>query len=401
MVDFSLTEDQIMLQDIIKKLVKEDVRPVIQKYDSETDLQKCIPWPLIEKALSLGLGKVMIPREYGGEGLKILDVLLLAEELAWGDPGFATTVLNNIHSIAIIAKYGTDIQKANWLIPYINDTSYRFLISDCFTEPSAGADIFSPDPKSGIRTQAKKDGDYYILNGTKSFITNAGLSKLLFVWAKTDIEKGAMDGGLSLFVVPSDTENLHIGRIENKLGFRLSQQAEIYFDKCKIPKENLVGKEGMGFQIALSMIPCGFLQTAAYGIGIAKAAYEYAYEYAKNRVQGGTEIINHQAISHKLCDMLIRIESTRALAWKAAWSIDAGKTDFNLCRISKIMGGETALYAANEGMQIMGAYGYTKDYPMEKIFRDARVLNIVGAGNEAHRTGIMSMIRMKERQTVK
>lgn len=396
-MEFVYSEDQLQLRAMIKKFVDDEVAPAAPEYDKKANPAECIAWPLIEKALSLGIGYAAVPREYGGTGLSTFDMMIIAEELARGDAGLAATVLSNYHGAHIIAAFGTPRQKDYWLPEISNDTTNRFLMGFALTEPQSGADAMSSDPRAGIQLVAERQGDAYVLNGRKCFITNGGIAKTYLVWTRTDKTKGAMEGGLSAFIVPAETSGLAIGRIEDKLGQRLSQQAELIFEDCRVPAGNILAGEGMGFPICFDLVAGSFTSVGAIGVGIAVAAFEAAYAYATQRVQGGTEIINHQAISHKLANMLTMIEATRTLVQKSAYFVDKAQPNHMLARMCKLLGSELAFDACNDALQICGGYGYTKEYPVEKLFRDSRVLSIYEAGNETHRTGIVEMHRMIER----
>lgn len=393
MINFNLTLEQKELKNMINRFVEEEIRPNAVQYDNKQNLSERIAWPLIEKALKLGIGSAKIPSEYGGIGLSNLDIMIITEELSRGDAGFAATILANVHCSHPILHFGNDEQKKFYFNEMINNSNKPYLLSLAFAEPQAGADSMSPDPAVGIQLFAKADGDNYILNGTKCFITNGGIADTYLVWARTDKCLGAKQGGLSVFLVSKNTHGLSIGRIEDKLGQRLSQQTELIFDNCKIPKKNLLGQEGMGFSINSDLFPLTFTSVGAIGIGIARAAFEYAYSYAKSRIQGGTQIINHQAINHKLSNILMMIEATRNLVYKSAWHIDNDQPNPSLASMCKLMGSELAQRATKDALDIYGSYGFSKEYPVEKLYRDASVLSIYYSGNEIHRTKIIDIFR--------
>ncbi len=397
-MNFSFSQEQMQLKEMVSKFVNEELIPYVAEYDKKENPMDCVPWTIIEKVMKLGIGSAAVPKEYGGSGLSNLDIMNIMEELGRGDAGFASAILSTITGAQLILKFGTDDQKDKWLRRIANDETNRFLMGFVLSEPQTGSDNMSADPKAGIQTTAELVNDNYVINGKKSFITNAGTSGLYFVWARTDKTKGAPQGGLSVFLVPADTPGMKVGKIENKMGNRLAQHGEMIFDNCIVSKDNLLGSEGMGFPICLAMIENRFPTVGAIGTGIAQAAFDISYKYAKERVQGGTQIINHQAISHKLSNMLISIESSRLLYQKVAWNLDEKQTNMLLGSICKVTGSEAAITAANEAVQILGCYGYSREYPAEKLLRDSKALSIYEAGNEVQRLNILNMFRMMEQK---
>lgn len=396
-MDFNLTEEQTQLKAMIGKFVQDEVKPVAGLYDKKLKPEDCIPFELIEKAMGLGLGKMALSKEFGGLALTALDIMVVIEELAKGDAGFADTIIAHTHWVHLMMKFGTETQKKHWFTLVTQDKTNRLLGGIAISEPQSGSDSMSPNPAAGIKTTAVLEGGCYVLNGCKCYITNAGLAKAFIVWARTDKTKGAYDGGTSAFVVASDTPGLKVGKIEDKLGLRLSQQGELIFDNCKIPVENLLGEVGMGHTICAEMMPYSFTGVGAVGVGIAEAAYEHSYEYSKTRVQNGTEIINYQGISNKIADMLIQIEAARLLVQKSAFLIDSGaKPDYKLAAICKLFGSEVAFKAASEAVQILGRFGYSKEYPVEKLLRDSKALSIYETGNESIKANMIFVMRMRE-----
>lgn len=393
-MNFDFTNEQIQLRMLVRKFVDEEIIPNVLKYDKKEDPRECVPWELIEKTLALGIGKSIIPKKYGGSELSTLDLMIITEELARGDAGLTSAIMATLHGAHIIMRYGSEEQKEKWLTMMANDKTNRFLAAGAFTEPQSGSDAMSPDPKAGIQTFARQEGDDYILNGKKCFITNGGISQFYIVWARTDKEKGAFEGGLSVFIVPADVPGLKIGNIENTLGQRLSQQAELIFEECHIPKSNLIGAEGEGFNICIDLVASSFATIGATGIGIAQSAFELAYEYSNERVQGGTQIVNHQAISYKLANILTQIEATRNLIYKSACFIDKNEIDHLLVPMCKLLGSEVAINAANDALQIFGGYGYIKGNLVEKLYRDARILSIYDSPNEAIKGGMIDIFSM-------
>jgi acyl-CoA dehydrogenase len=396
MMNFYLTEEQKQLVSTIHKFAAEEVRPVGKELDAKTEPSECFPWTLVEKAIEMQIGAALIPENFGGCGYKHFDLALMLEELAWGDAGFATTISATIHPTIALNKFGTEEQKDKWFKAITQDRTNRFLLGAAFTEPSGGSDVFSPDPRAGIQTTAVLDGNEYVLNGTKCFITNAGLAQMYLIWARTDKSKGAMDGGLSVFIVPADAPGIKVGKIEDKMGQRLSQQAELIFEDCRIPKENLLGQEGMGFPIGNEIVVSSFSMVGAMSLGLSKSAFEYAYEHSKQRVQGGMPIIHHQAIGHKLADIAMSMEALRSLLCRCTWTMDNIMPDILLASMCKVIGSDLANKAAADALQIFGGYGYSKEYPLEKLVRDAKVMQIYDAANETHKNTIMTVMQFIE-----
>ncbi|HOV25700.1 acyl-CoA dehydrogenase family protein [Acetivibrio straminisolvens] len=398
-MEFGFSQEELQLKGMVSKFVEKELAPFAAEYDKKENPKDCIPWEIIEKAMALGIGSAAVPKEFGGNELSNLEILTMIEELAKGDSGFAYTLLSNITGAQLITKFGTDEQKKQWLTKIANDQTKRFLMGFALSEPQTGSDNMSPNPNAGMLTTAELNGDKYIINGTKSFITNAGIAGLYLVWARTDKTKGAPQGGLSVFLVPADTPGLKVGKIEDKMGNRLSQQGELIFENCAVPASNLLGKEGMGLPICLAMIENRFAAVGAIGTGIAQAAFNISYKYAKERVQGGAPIVNHQAISHKLANMLIAIESSRLLYQKAAWHLDNMIPGMLVSSMSKVTGSEAAIMASNEAIQILGCYGYSREYPVEKLLRDSKALSICESANEIQRNNIMMMFQMMEQKS--
>ncbi len=269
-----------------------------------------------------------------------------------------------------------------------------FLIILVDTEPGGASDILNEDPKAGTRTTANLDGNEYVINGTKCFITNGAQAKLYILWAKTDITKGASQG-LSTLLVPADTIGISIGKIEDKMGQRLSSQAEIIFEDVRVPKEKLLGREGDGIPICLDFLATGSIGVGALCVGLARAAYEIALDYSKQRVVLGQPIINHQAIGFMLADMRMKIEASRALVWKLAWENDNVERG-NLTAMAKIYASDMVMSVTTDAFQVLGGYGYMKDYPLEKYMRDAKITQIYDVSNQILRLLVIdSLVRGK------
>lgn len=370
MIDFQLSEEQLALQRMAREFAEKEMKPVAAKYDKGEEF----PWDVIKKAFEVGFLASSIPEEYGGGGLSSLDTVIVSEELAAGCAGMFTSIMANSLALTPIILFGTDEQKKKFLTPF---TKEMMLAAFCLTEREAGSDA------GNISTTAEKVGSEYVINGSKCFITNGGVAKLLVVFANTAKEKGAR--GISAFIVPADTPGIKIGKIEDKMGHRASNTAEIFFEEVKVPEENLLGKEGMGFIIAMKTLDKARPSVGAGGVGVAKAALQYAVEYAKTRIQFGRPIASFQHIAFKLADMATEINAARHLVWHAAWLIDKGMKASKEAAMAKAYASDVAMRVTVEALQIFGGYGYMKDFPMEKLMRDAKLLQIYEGTNEIQR----------------
>ncbi len=370
MIDFSLTEEQKALQKMAKEFAEKEMRPNTAKYDEG----ETFPDDVMQKAFEVGFLTSEIPEAYGGGGLSHLDQAIVCEELAWGCAGLYTTIMANALAVTPIIIAGTEEQKKEFLVPFTKEMT---LGSFCLTEREAGSDA------GAVKTKAEKKGDEYILNGSKCFITNGGVAKLFVVFATTDPEKGAR--GMSAFLVPSDTEGITIGKIENKMGHRASNTAEIFFEDVKIPAKNLLGKEGRGFIVAMKTFESSRPPVGAGGVGVARAALEHAVEYSKSRYQFGKPIALFQYIAFKMAQMAADINAARFLVWNAAWRLDKGLSIGKESAMAKMYGSDVAMKVTSEALDIFGGYGYMKDYPMEKLMRDAKLLQIYEGTNDIQR----------------
>ncbi|HHF52470.1 MAG TPA: acyl-CoA dehydrogenase [Candidatus Aminicenantes bacterium] len=369
-MDFSLTEEQKALQKMAKEFAEKEMRPNTAKYDEG----ETFPDDVMQKAFEVGFLTSEIPEAYGGGGLSHLDQAIVCEELAWGCAGLYTTIMANALAVTPIIIAGTEEQKKEFLVPFTKEMT---LGSFCLTEREAGSDA------GAVKTKAEKKGDEYILNGSKCFITNGGVAKLFVVFATTDPEKGAR--GMSAFLVPSDTEGITIGKIENKMGHRASNTAEIFFEDVKIPAKNLLGKEGRGFIVAMKTFESSRPPVGAGGVGVARAALEHAVEYSKSRYQFGKPIALFQYIAFKMAQTAADINAARFLVWNAAWRLDKGLSIGKESAMAKMYGSDVAMKVTSEALDIFGGYGYMKDYPMEKLMRDAKLLQIYEGTNDIQR----------------
>ncbi len=376
-MDFSLTQEQLALKEETHKFAMKEMRPKAAEYDEKNEF----PYEIMQKAFEIGFLTSGIPAEYGGAGFSNLDNVIVCEELAWGCAGMYTSIMANTLATTPIVLFGNEEQKQEFLAPMSKEMTFA-----CFglTEKEAGSD------NSAIQTTAVKNGDYYILNGSKTFITNAGVAKFGVIFASTDKNRGAR--GLSAFIVPMETPGVKIGKHENKMGHRASNTCEIYFDDVKIPARYLLKKEGMGFIIALKTLDYARPAVGAGGVGVARAAFEEALKYAQNRVQFGKPIAFFQHNAFKLADMATEIDAARLLVYRSAWMLDNNIKASKESAMAKVVATDVAMKVTTEAVQLFGGYGYMKEYPVEKMMRDAKLLQIYEGTNEIQRYVISSEI---------
>ena len=380
MIGFDLTQEQIALQDMARKFAANEIRPKAVEYDHASKF----PEDIFEKAYALGLMSGFIPEEYGGLGLSALDTCIIEEELGWGCSGIATSLTSNGLALTPILIAGTDEQKKRYVAPFAEKLQYA---SFCLTEPGAGSDA------GGIATTAKKEGDSYLLNGRKCFITNGSYASQYTVFASTDRSKGHK--GLSAFVVPRSLPGVSVGKKEDKMGQRASDTADVLFEDVKVPAGNLLGKEGEGFKIAMITLDYARPTVAAMAVGVARAAFELAMQYSKERVQFGVPIAMNQAIHFLLADMAMDIEAARLLTYKGAWLLDEGKRNTKESSFAKAFAADLAMRVTTDAVQIYGGYGYMRDYPVEKLMRDAKLLQIYEGTSQIQRMVIAKEVMMR------
>lgn len=382
MIDFSLSEEQQMLRDWVHEFAEKEIRPVAAEYDEKEGM----PWPVLNKAHEIGITTLSIPEEYGGGGIdSVLTSILVGEELAWGCAGVGTAIGASGLAALPILLMGNDEQKARWL-PRFTEPGEMKLGAFALTEPEAGSDVAS------IKTRAERDGDHYIINGQKRFISNGGIADIYVVFAKTDPDAG--HEGISAFVVPGDAPGLKAGRKEKKMGIRASHTGDVIFEDVRVPVEDRLGDEGAGFVGAMKVFEHSRPGVAAAAVGVARAAYEYARQYAQERVQFGKPLIAKQAIRFKLADMATAIDAARFLAWRAAWLTDQGLINNKEASMAKAFAGDTAMWVTTEAVQVLGGYGYMRDYPVEKWMRDAKIMQIYEGTSEIQRVVVSQMIAM-------
>ena len=371
MVDFALSEEEEMLRDLAHEFAETELRPNAEHWDNNSEY----PRDAIRLAHETGLTNLHVPESCGGMGMGVMAEVLVQEELAWGDPGFATAAYANGLTGAPIITGGTDEQKQKYLGMLVNDGA---LCSYCVTEPVAGSDV------QGIKTNAVLKGDHYLLNGTKMFITGAGYADWFFVLAYTDKEAGYK--GMSGFIVESSWDGVTIGKKEDVMGQRCSDTRSVIFEDVKVPVENLVGgKEGNGWFNAMVAFDLSRPSVAAHAVGVARAAYEHSLAYAQERETFGKPILAHQMIMSKLADMKTNIEAARLLVWKSAWLADNNMPNTEAAAHAKRFAADMATEATIEAVQIFGGYGYTEEYPVARLMRAAKVMQIYEGASEIQR----------------
>lgn len=371
MLNYFLTEEQEMIRDLARRLAEEKVAPVARELDEKEEF----PREIMRLCAEADLFGVWIPEEYGGLGGGVLEQVLVVEELSRACAGVATTYAASALGGYPILLFGSEEQKRRYL-PDL--ASGRRLAAFALTEAGAGSDAGS------IRTRAVREGDFYVLNGTKQWITNGGEADIYVVIAVTDPEKGSR--GVSAFIVEKGTPGFSFGTKEKKMGIRASATRELIFTDCRIPRENLLGKEGLGFMVAMRTLDRTRPGVGAQAVGIAQGALDVAVRYARERRQFDQPIISFQAIQHKLADMAIQVEAARALVYAVARAIDAGAKDFSKeSAMAKVFASDVAMRVTVEAVQILGGNGYSREYPVEKMMRDAKVTQIYEGTNEIQR----------------
>lgn len=370
-MNFQLTEEQEMLRKMVREFAENEVEPTARERDEEERFDR----EIFDQMAELGLTGIPWPEEYGGIGSDFISYCIAVEELSrvCASTGVTLSAHLSLASWPIFA-YGTEEQKKNHLKRLATGEA---LGAFALSEPGAGSDV------AAMKTTAEKDGDHYVINGSKSWITNGGEADIYVVFAKTDPE--ARHRGISAFIIEKGTEGFSFGKKEKKLGIRSSPTTELIFENCRIPKENLLGEEGEGFKIAMRTLDGGRNGIAAQAVGIAQGALDAAISYAKEREQFGKPIAHNQAISFKLADMATEIEAARLLTYQAAWLESNGKPYGTQSAMSKLYAGDVAMRVTVEAVQIFGGYGYTKDYPVERYMRDAKITQIYEGTQEVQR----------------
>lgn len=366
-----LTEEQEMVRNSMRSFAQERLAP----FAAEWDRSHTFPREALKELAELGAMGMVVPEQWGGAGMDYMSLVLALEEIAAGD-GATSTIVSVQNSLAcgIPNRYGNDVQKERWLKPLARG---EMLGCFCLTEPHVGSDA------SAIRSTAVKDGDDWVINGVKQFITNGKYADVAIVFAVTDRTAGKK--GISCFLVPADTPGYSVARIEEKMGQKASDTAQLLFEDCRVPADALLGKEGEGYKIALSNLEAGRIGIAAQCLGMARAALEAAVKYAHERETFGKPIFEHQAVNFRLADMATRLEAARQLVWHAASLKDAGRACLKEASMAKLFASEMAESVCSDAIQVHGGYGYVSDFPVERIYRDVRVCQIYEGASDIQR----------------
>ncbi|MDD3719447.1 MAG: acyl-CoA dehydrogenase family protein [Actinomycetota bacterium] len=371
-MDFALSDEQKALKQTVHEFAENEIRPISMEMDEKGEFA----WDVVRKAARLELTYSGVPEEYGGPGLSMLDNVIVIEELGWGCVGIASAIALNQIAILPVLLAGTEEQKKRYL-PRITDSDNPRLCAFGLTEPEAGSDAAS------LKTRAVRDGDDYVLTGGKCFITNGGISDFYTIFTTVDPDQKYQ--GITAFIVEADTPGFSIGKIEHKMGMRASQTAELILEDVRVPASNILRGEGQGFYVAMETLDSSRPGVGAIGVGLARAAFEEALAYSRQRVQFGKPICRQQAIAFMLADMATKVDYARLLCYRAAWMLDNGLDAIKESSMAKYTGTDVAMEVVTDAVQIHGGYGYMKEYLVEKFFRDAKILQIVEGTNQIQR----------------
>ncbi|HOJ51810.1 MAG TPA: acyl-CoA dehydrogenase family protein [Syntrophales bacterium] len=376
-MDFRLSDEHIALKNMARKFAEQEIIPVIREYDEREEF----PWEIVKKMHEVGLLTAGVPEEYGGPGIDMLGQIIVTEELCYGSAGVgATMAASSLLSAEPVIVAGNEAQKKH----YFGALNEGKLGAFCLTEPGAGSDV------AGISMTAKRDGDYYILNGTKQFITNGGVADIYTVFATTD--KNLKYKGIIGFIVDRNTPGITVGPEEKKMGIRTSDTRQVIFEDVRVPVENRLGEEGQGFSICMKSLDLSRPSVAAEAIGIAQRAFDLAVKYCKERVAFGQPIGNFQALRFMLADMAMEIEAARLLTYKACW-LAMNNEPFNyMASYAKCFAADMAMRVTTNAVQILGGYGYLREYGVEMCMRDAKVMQIYEGTNQIQRVVIANHI---------
>jgi acyl-CoA dehydrogenase len=369
-VDFTLTDEQKDLRELAHNFAEKEIRPVAWEYDRDAT------WPqeIVEKAWEVGLMNAELPEAYGGPGLDLLSGVLIEEEMGWGCSGIGTSLMANGLAAAPVIIGGSEELKKQYLTMLAEEPK---LASFCLTEPDAGSDV------GGMKTRAVKQGDKYVISGSKCFITNGSHASWYTVYAKTDPDAGHR--GISAFVVPRDADGVTVDKKEDKLGQRASDTALISFDEVEVPAGNLLGDENKGFKLAMMTLDRTRPGVSGLAVGIARAAFEFASEYSKERVQFGVPIAMHQAVAFMIADMATKVEAARLLVWQSAVLHDQGERNTLAASHAKRFAADAAMEVTVDAVQVYGGYGFIKEYPVEKLMRDAKIMQLYEGTSQIQR----------------
>lgn len=381
-VNFQLSEEHQMIQKLARDFSRNEIAPNAEHYDKTHEY----PWPIIRQAQDLGLTTMAVGEQYGGLGLTLFEECLVNEELSWGCSGVATAIGVNSLGILPIMIAGTEEQKAE----YGGRLADGELCAYCVTEPEAGSDV------AGIQTTAVRDGDHYVLNGGKTFITGATNANFYTVLAYTDAavrdDRRRRYGGMSFFIVHRDWEGVSVGKPFDKMGQHASDTAEVIFDSVRVPANFRLGNEGEGFAITMKVFDKSRPTVAAGAVGVAQRALDEAIKYARERVTMGQPIWQHQAIGHMIADMTMQVEAARMLVWRSAWDYDNGNRNTTSAAIAKAFAADAAMKVTTDAVQVFGGYGYMSEYPVEKLMRDIKIYQIYEGTSQIQRNIIVREI---------
>jgi acyl-CoA dehydrogenase len=391
-MDFRLTEEQQMVRALARAYVERHVRPVAAELDRHQEPSECVPWDAIDEADKLGLRTLALSEERGGGGADMLTLSIVGEEIGAGDLGVASTFDQTWKFTPIIEHWTNEEQRARFIPAFLEDP--RYLLATAITEPDAGTDHVLPysAPGAGIQMRAERNGDVYTLNGTKQYITNGGTAQLYVTYARTDKDKGGVQG-LTAFLVPADTPGLTVSRPLDKMGRRLVSNAALIFEDAEVPVANRLGEENGAEALRTSRIARGRGGYGATVLGTARAACEEAVRYAQARIQGGKPIGQHQAVAQMIGEMYTRLEMARSILWRASWNVDYGEEfDPKLPWATKVVCSEAAFEVCRLALEVHGGMGYMRECPIEKYLRDV-ISFLHGAGNNhIYRIKISSQI---------
>ncbi|MFA9501361.1 acyl-CoA dehydrogenase family protein [Natrinema sp. H-ect1] len=374
-MEFGLNEEQEQIRDEVRRFAENEIVPHAEEYDTEEKF----PHEIVDEAAEMGLVGTSIPMEYGGAGYSTLESALIAEELFSYDPGIALSIMACSFGTEAISEFGTEDQKERYLEPVATGEK---ISGAAISEPDTGSDV------SSVSTRAEKDGDEWVINGNKMWITNGSVGDYFVVLCKTDPDADSRYGGFSQIIVESDRDGFSADKITGKLGIRASDTAELILDDVRVPEENLVGDEDAAFLQQMQFFDATRTGVAAQGLGIAKGALEAAREYAQDREQFGQSISEFQAIQHKLAEMATETEAARNLTYKAAWNVDQGNDITKLASMAKEYASRVAVDVANEAVQIHGGAGYVNDFPVERFYRDSKITQIYEGTTEIQKNVI-------------
>lgn len=376
-MDFNLSADQLEIRELAMKFARQEMMPKAQEYDEKATM----PLEILKKAWELGLVNTCIPTEYGGNGFSAMDSMVITEALAYGCMGMNTAIMANDLALLPIVIGGNDEQKKRFLTPFTE--SYK-IASFCLTEPGFGSDA------GGIKTLIKEDGEDVVINGNKMWITNAGYADLFVLYGTTNPE--LKHKGITAVVIEKGTPGIELGKKEDKMGHRCSDTRAITFNNVRVPKKNILGGLNQGWKIAMKTLDHSRPMVAASAVGGAQCAFDHSVKYAKERVQFNAPLSSHQAIQFMISEMAMKIEASRLLVHKAAWLLDNNQPNTQLASYAKAFAADSCMQIATDAVQIYGGYGYSKEYPVEKIMRDAKLIQVYEGTSQIQRLVIAKEI---------